>query len=113
MEGEWGTICDDSWGNIDAEVVCRQLGFPGIGAVALSFAHFGSGTGPIILDDVECVGLELYLTDCPNSGYFQHNCGHAEDAGVQCPSEFYEHRYRYICAMYMYMYVYQLKHVHV
>nr|XP_054755386.1 deleted in malignant brain tumors 1 protein-like isoform X12 [Lytechinus pictus] len=80
--GGWGTVCDDSWGDTDATVVCQSLGF-GSGT-AHSNAHFGEGSGDILLDDVSCDGDETSLLECSNSGIGVHNCRHAEDAGVTC-----------------------------
>lgn len=40
--GAWGTVCDDSWDMNEAQVVCRQLRFPGA-REALQSAAFGNG----------------------------------------------------------------------
>uniref|UniRef100_A0A672HD83 SRCR domain-containing protein n=1 Tax=Salarias fasciatus TaxID=181472 RepID=A0A672HD83_SALFA len=88
--GQWGTVCDDSWGLLDAEVVCRQLGC-GRALSAPTQAHFGQGSEPIWYDEVACIGNETKLSECQHRGIGSHNCGHSEDAGVIC-----EGKYRFL-----------------
>ncbi|XP_030577602.1 deleted in malignant brain tumors 1 protein-like [Archocentrus centrarchus] len=82
-KGQWGTVCDDDWEMSDADVVCRQLGCGRAISAPLS-AHFGGGSGPVWLDNVECSGQEAALTHCSHDGFGKSNCGHDEDAGVVC-----------------------------
>ncbi|XP_066487129.1 deleted in malignant brain tumors 1 protein-like isoform X2 [Tiliqua scincoides] len=82
-DGQWGTVCSDHWGITDARIVCQQIGC-GEARAAPSGAHFGSGTGPIWLDDVHCNGTESVLSQCPANYWGVHNCDHGEDASVIC-----------------------------
>ena len=81
IDNVWGTVCDDMWDMKEAAVVCRDMGFPGASS---ALERFGSGSGPILLDDLMCDGQEVSLEDCPHNGVGINNCGHYEDVGVVC-----------------------------
>ena len=112
INDQWGTVCDDSWDGTDATVVCKQLGYAYTGSkigvhcvhrcqwllgLLVTFtmpqftggrpysnAHFGTGSGPIFLDDVQCTSNANQLLECYSRPILSHNCLHSADAGVAC-----------------------------
>ena len=82
----WGTICDNSWDVTDASVVCKILGFANA-TEAPRGAYFGQGLGPVLLDDVSCVGTEISLEECGHTGIGNIDCHHSNDASVICSLE--------------------------
>uniref|UniRef100_A0A4W3GJG2 SRCR domain-containing protein n=1 Tax=Callorhinchus milii TaxID=7868 RepID=A0A4W3GJG2_CALMI len=71
FNGTWGTVCDDSWGSLEADVVCKQLGC-GSAVHTTSAATCGRASGPVWLDEVRCSGKE------------SHDCDHKEDVSIVC-----------------------------
>jgi deleted-in-malignant-brain-tumors protein 1 len=82
--GQWGTVCDDSWGQQEALIVCRQLGYSQAGFTFLTDSFFGNGTGPIFLNRTACNGNEADLLDCSHFPYSSSSCNHGQDSGVIC-----------------------------
>ena len=78
--GTWGTVCDDGANSAMANIVCQMLGFNSGDLTT----KFGGGTGPILMDDVDCSKDDTSLFDCQHEEWGAHNCDHSEDVGVVC-----------------------------
>ena len=83
--GLWGVICDTFGFDLaSANVICRQLGYPGALRVAY-FYEFYDNTGHIWLTNIDCTGNESTVADCPHSGFGgdMDYCTYGQ-AGVEC-----------------------------
>ena len=81
-DGSWGTICDELFGDEEADVACRQMGFASGTVRPSSSTNDGSGT--IWMSWVECAGWEERLDQCSFGGWANHECDHTRDVGVTC-----------------------------
>ncbi|CAL7933954.1 unnamed protein product [Xylocopa violacea] len=84
--GVWGQVCDDGFGMIDADVICKELGF-NLGALEVSpGGYFGNMDPPttFMVDQLKCRGNESSLRECDFEGWGVHDCQPEEAVGVIC-----------------------------
>ena len=84
--GEWGTVNRDRFDMIDANVVCRSLGY-GDARNYVTTPVFGRGTGSILMDDVGCWGNEESIFDCNYNRLHESTDTHDQDVGVRCQNQ--------------------------
>ena len=85
ISDEWGMVCDNNWDDVDARVVCRQMGY--IDGRAMTGGRFGkSDTSVMWMDEVDCKETSPSLDSCIHGGWTQHNCS-SFAAGVECLDE--------------------------
>ena len=81
---DWRHVCDDHWDKTDADVACRQLGYPGAQRETILSEFVSLISVDYWLDDVECTGDETTLSQCPSRPWGQNNCQFSERAGAVC-----------------------------
>ena len=110
INNAWGTICNNSFRLLDAEVACNQsIGFDRIGWCTL--IYFGGfyedifnivsgskvisprsylSSGPIFLDQLACTGSDSNLLECSRRGQIigLTSCDHTQDVWVECKGTF-------------------------
>ncbi|NWH85105.1 C163A protein, partial [Aegithalos caudatus] len=85
LQGQWGSVGDDSWDMEDAGVVCQQLGCGSASGAYSALDRFGVGNGSVSLVLVDCSGYEATLWDCEIRGWGPYNGSiHDFDTAVVC-----------------------------
>ncbi|XP_071786124.1 CD5 antigen-like [Asterias amurensis] len=91
-EGDWKSICSREWDLDDADVICKQLGYPYAVYALVDNQELSAWTmnkSDTFLDRVECTGNETNLAECLMSYTSTALCGTTEKAGIVCMSDKY------------------------
>ncbi|XP_050411745.1 uncharacterized protein LOC126826746 isoform X2 [Patella vulgata] len=82
--GSFGRVCRDGFGQEEAHVVCRHLGFNNDGGDPDINVDFGNGSGPVLVSNINCKGNELSLSACKHPAFRFGECGCTPDVSVVC-----------------------------
>ena len=63
--GRWGSVCYSGWDELDANIVCKQLGYK-----SAEISYFGRRPkADIILDNIMCSNNDTILASCGHYGF--------------------------------------------
>ena len=87
---EWRYVCDDNWDKKDADVACRQAGYPRGAYRARAGSYYVSLVNvELWLSELACNGNESSLAECDRPGdWGEHHCSpEHEKAGAVCRAD--------------------------
>lgn len=89
--GRWGTVCDYGWTQINAALVCHQMGLalnPRDWRLLRSEVPSAGTSEDVILSNVRCTEHDVDITQCRaervSTGDFYNSCTHDQDVGIRC-----------------------------
>ena len=82
--GRWGSVCYSGWDELDANIVCKQLGYK-----HAEISYFGRRPkADIIMDNIICSNNDTMLASCGHYGFgIKSECNYYSYyivAGVKC-----------------------------
>ena len=78
--GRWLTFCQKAWTHKEAQVVCRQLGYPNVAKVDIKLGKYND---PQVTVTANCTGQESRLDECMPSN-LDGNMQLCQEAAVSC-----------------------------
>lgn len=88
---KWGYVCDDKFGMLDANVLCKELGFTMGAAEVKPNSYYppnsnmtDGGATTFMMDELDCRGNETSIKECNFSGWGVSDCNAEEVVGVVC-----------------------------
>ena len=91
-KGVWGTVCEDNFGQNEADVFCKMLGYERAeegGWREVDSITSRDGSWPVWINfkkENSCDGNESSITECHDSSLWNHDytCRHIEDIHLTC-----------------------------